>query len=238
MKPIKLVAVVLTALLLAGCPSMTSMLWADNQPAVHYVDKKVGEDRIQAFGVVREANSQLPPNSIVMMGNRYWFVLEPKYTERISRVLNAKLDRPFEIMRTTASGERVAPVKVSLLGEGQSEFSSYICLRYVTAQAVDKEVLIQAGFENTAYTQQGAVYKFCQEVSGKIYTAPPSVQQDYRFEQSFPVEVWTSEAKTSSRVPAIAGRVLLTPFALAIDAITAVVRIPMNASFNRNTGNF
>ena len=64
------------------------------------------------------------------------------------------------------------------------------------------------------------------------------MQQDYRFEQSVPVEVWTAEAKTSSRVPAIAGRVLLTPFALAVDAITAVVRIPMNASFNRNTGNF
>ena len=47
--------------------------------------KTVAKDNIHAFGVVAKDNTQLETGSLVMMGGKYWFVVNPKDSAKLKR---------------------------------------------------------------------------------------------------------------------------------------------------------
>ncbi|HEZ3747151.1 TPA: hypothetical protein WIA67_002023, partial [Neisseria meningitidis] len=78
-------AVLAAALMLNGC---TAMMWGMNDPfsqttAYKHVDK----DQIRAFGVVAKDNAQLEKGSLVMMGGKYWFVVNPEDSAKLTGIL-------------------------------------------------------------------------------------------------------------------------------------------------------
>lgn len=89
-------AVLAATLMLNGC---TAMMWGMNDPfsqttAYKHVDK----DQIRAFGVVAKDNAQLEKGSLVMMGGKYWFVVNPEDSAKLTGILKAGLDKQFQMV--------------------------------------------------------------------------------------------------------------------------------------------
>ncbi|HEZ1435952.1 TPA: hypothetical protein WHE58_002014, partial [Neisseria meningitidis] len=92
-------AVLAATLMLNGC---TLMLWGMNNPVSETITRKhVDKDQIRAFGVVAEDNAQLEKGSLVMMGGKYWFVVNPEDSAKLTGILKAGLDKPFQIVEDT-----------------------------------------------------------------------------------------------------------------------------------------
>ena len=90
-------ALLVGVLTLNGC---TTDLWERNSPFQQTTtEKTVAKDNIQAFGVVAKDNTQLETGSLVMMGKKYWFVVNPKDSAKLKAVLDVKLDKQFQMVQ-------------------------------------------------------------------------------------------------------------------------------------------
>ena len=90
-------ALLISALTLNGC---TVFLWGENNPFHKTTtEKTVAKDNIQAFGVVAKDNTQLKTGSLVMMGKKYWFVVNPRDSAKLKAVLDVKLDKQFQMVQ-------------------------------------------------------------------------------------------------------------------------------------------
>lgn len=222
----KTTAVVLTATLtLNGC---TVMLWGMNDPfskttTLHTVAK----DRIHAFGTVAKDNPQLEKGSLVMMGGTYWFVVNPEDSAKLAGVLNVKLDKPFQTVQHNPRFEHKA-LPVELESPESQNFSSDFCLRYDTAKAADIAKLTQIGFKPFELDGK-TIYTRCVSARGTYYATPQNLKADYRFEQSIPVELYYPVTKKHTDGWKLAGNILQTPLTLALDAVGAVVMLPVAA---------
>lgn len=113
-------AVLAATLMLNGC---TLMLWGMNNPVSETITRKhVDKDQIRAFGVVAEDNAQLEKGSLVMMGGKYWFVVNPEDSAKLTGILKAGLDKPFQIVEDTPSYARHQALPVKLESPGSQEF--------------------------------------------------------------------------------------------------------------------
>lgn len=200
---------------LAGC---TAMLWEDEGEAVR-VD--AGTDAIYAFGVAGEAaRGQLSPGTLVMMGERFWYVLYSSVSEDLAPVLKADLPQRFRIVDANGGAELAAlPVEVS--GYDDRDFRSEFCLRYPASGAVRSQ-LEALGFDQV----KGGDYVRCFTARGHLYTSPRRVAEDYRFEAVVPVVLEKVEIRPRGGVARTIGKVLLTPVALAADAVGMVTVYP------------
>lgn len=211
------------SLTLSGC---TIALWGVNDVREQdLITHELGQDSITAFGQVRAANSQFAPGSLVMMGQRYWYVLNPEDSQAIAPVLNAGLPKRYQIAgRHTHDELQALPVEVESGGKGG--FSSHFCLHYpqdgISAQ--EKTTLEKLGFKTVG--KMPPAYRYCAEIEGKFYATTAQVAQDYRFAQRVPVSLYAIERKETINGGRVIGNVLLTPFTLALDAVGAVIAVP------------
>ena len=105
-------AVLAAALMLNGC---TAMMWGMNDPfsettAYKHVDK----DQIRAFGVVAKDNAQLEKGSLVMMGGKYWFVVNPEDSAKLTGILKIGLDKPFQMVQPCRSNSNRPAARISV----------------------------------------------------------------------------------------------------------------------------
>ncbi|HEZ0540075.1 TPA: hypothetical protein WGP70_000229 [Neisseria meningitidis] len=181
-------AVLAAALMLNGC---TAMMWGMNDPfsqttAYKHVDK----DQIRAFGVVAKDNAQLEKGSLVMMGGKYWFVVNPEDSAKLTGILKAGLDKPFQIVEDTPSYARHQALPVKLESPGSQNFSTEgLCLRYDTDKPADIAKLKQLGFEAVKLDNR-TIYTRCVSAKGKYYATPQKLNADYHFEQSVPADIY------------------------------------------------
>lgn len=85
-------AVLAATLILNGC---TMMLRGMNNPVSQTITRKhVDKDQIRAFGVVAEDNAQLEKGSLVMMGGKYWFAVNPEDSAKLTGLLKAGWTSP------------------------------------------------------------------------------------------------------------------------------------------------
>lgn len=202
------------ALWLSGC---TAMLWGDDSKAVQ---QAVGTDRIHAFGVANEtARGHLSPGDLAMMGDQYWYVVSGTKAEDLRAVLNAGLPARFHTF--DSDGKEISALRVMVRGLDDNEFSSDFCLRY-PADAAAKDKLEALEF----YQRKGGEYERCFVVQGYLYRSPKQVAVDYRFEEAVPVELFKLERRPRGGVARTIGKVLLTPAAVAADAVGAVTVYP------------
>lgn len=220
-------AVLAATLMLNGC---TAMMWGMNDPfsqttAYKHVDK----DQIRAFGVVAKDNAQLEKGSLVMMGGKYWFVVNPEDSAKLTGILKAGLDKPFQIVEDTPSYARHQALPVKLESPGSQNFSTEgLCLRYDTDRPDDIAKLKQLGFKAVKLDNQ-TIYTRCVSAKGKYYATPQKLNADYHFEQSVPVEIYFMvEGKYTDKLK-LFGNILYTPPLLILDAAGAVLALPIAA---------
>lgn len=220
-------AVLAATLMLNGC---TLMLWGMNNPVSETITRKhVDKDQIRAFGVVAEDNAQLEKGSLVMMGGKYWFVVNPEDSAKLTGILKAGLDKPFQIVEDTPSYARHQALPVKLEAPGSQNFSTDgLCLRYDTDRPDDIAKLKQLGFKAVKLDSQ-TIYTRCVSAKGKYYATPQKLNADYHFEQSVPVEIYYMvEGKYTDKLK-LFGNILYTPPLLILDAAGAVLALPIAA---------
>ncbi|WP_118791799.1 hypothetical protein [Neisseria bergeri] len=220
-------AVLVATLMLNGC---TLMLWGMNNPVSETITRKhVDKDQIRAFGVVAEDNAQLEKGSLVMMGGKYWFVVNPEDSAKLTGILKAGLDKPFQIVEDTPSYARHQALPVKLEAPGSQNFSTDgLCLRYDTDRPDDIAKLKQLEFKAVKLDKQ-TIYTRCVSAKGKYYATPQKLNADYHFEQSVPVEIYYMvEGKYTDKLK-LFGNILYTPPLLILDAAGAVLALPIAA---------
>lgn len=220
-------AVLAATLMLNGC---TLMLWGMNNPVSETITRKhVDKDQIRAFGVVAEDNAQLEKGSLVMMGGKYWFVVNPEDSAKLTGILKAGLDKPFQIVEDTPSYARHQALPVKLESPGSQNFSTDgLCLRYDTDRPADIAKLKQLEFKAVKLDKQ-TIYTRCVSAKGKYYATPQKLNADYHFEQSVPVEIYYMvEGKYTDKLK-LFGNILYTPPLLILDAAGAVLALPIAA---------
>ncbi|HEZ0707733.1 hypothetical protein ACTRL9_02425 [Neisseria meningitidis] len=220
-------AVLAATLMLNGC---TLMLWGMNNPVSETITRKhVDKDQIRAFGVVAEDNAQLEKGSLVMMGGKYWFVVNPEDSAKLTGILKAGLDKPFQIVEDTPSYARHQALPVKLESPGSQNFSTDgLCLRYDTDRPDDIAKLKQLEFEAVELDKQ-TIYTRCVSAKGKYYATPQKLNADYHFEQSVPVEIYYMVKGEYTDKLKLFGNILYTPPLLILDAAGAVLALPTAA---------
>ncbi|HEZ4654468.1 TPA: hypothetical protein WJA41_001140 [Neisseria meningitidis] len=220
-------AVLAATLMLNGC---TFMLWGMNDPFIQTTDRKhVDKDQIRAFGVVAEDNAQLEKGSLVMMGGKYWFVVNPEDSAKLTGILKAGLDKPFQIVEDTPSYARHQALPVKLESPGSQNFSTEgLCLRYDTDKPADIAKLKQLGFEAVKLDNR-TIYTRCVSAKGKYYATPQKLNADYHFEQSVPADIYYTVTEEHTDKSKLFANILYTPPFLILDAAGAVLALPAAA---------
>ena len=212
-------ALLISALTLNGC---TVFLWGENNPFHKTTtEKTVAKDNIQAFGVVAQDNTQLETGSLVMMGKKYWFVVNPKDSAKLKAVLDAKLSKRFQMVRQN-SKQVYEALPVELKSPEAQTFRSNFCLRYDTQKVAEIAKLKQLAFKPVELDGK-TVYTRCVSAEGHYYATPKNVAEDRRFDTAVPVRIYYVETKKSTDVWKLTGNILKTPFTLALDAVGAVI---------------
>lgn len=220
-------AVLAATLMLNGC---TLMLWGMNNPVSETITRKhVDKDQIRAFGVVAEDNAQLEKGSLVMMGGKYWFVVNPEDSAKLTGILKAGLDKPFQIVEDTPSYARHQALPVKLESPSSQNFSTEgLCLRYDTDKPADIAKLKQLGFEAVKLDNR-TIYTRCVSAKGKYYATPQKLNADYHFEQSVPADIYYTVTEEHTDKSKLFANILYTPPFLILDAAGAVLALPAAA---------
>lgn len=220
-------AVLAAALMLNGC---TAMMWGMNDPfsqttAYKHVDK----DQIRAFGVVAKDNAQLEKGSLVMMGGKYWFVVNPEDSAKLTGILKAGLDKQFQMVEPNPRfAYQALPVKLE--SPASQNFSTDdLCLRYDTDRPADIAKLKQLGFEAVKLDNR-TIYTRCVSAKGKYYATPQKLNADYHFEQSVPADIYYTVTEKHTDKSKLFANILYTPPPfLILDAAGAVLALPVAA---------
>lgn len=218
-------AVLAATLILNGC---TMMLRGMNNPVSQTITRKhVDKDQIRAFGVVAEDNAQLEKGSLVMMGGKYWFAVNPEDSAKLTGLLKAGLDKPFQIVEDTPSYARHQALPVKFEAPGSQNFSTgSLCLRYDTGRPDDIAKLKQLEFKAVKLDNR-TIYTRCVSAKGKYYATPQKLNADYHFEQSVPADIYYTVTEKHTDKSKLFGNILYTPPLLILDAAAAVLVLPM-----------
>lgn len=219
-------AVLAATLMLNGC---TAMMWGMNDPfsqttAYKHVDK----DQIRAFGVVAKDNAQLEKGSLVMMGGKYWFVVNPEDSAKLTGILKAGLDKQFQMVEPNPRfAYQALPVKLE--SPASQNFSTDdLCLRYDTDRPADIAKLKQLEFEAVELDNR-TIYTRCVSAKGKYYATPQKLNADYHFEQSVPADIYYTVTKKHTDKSKLFENIAYTPTTLILDAVGAVLALPVAA---------
>lgn len=217
-------AVLAASLMLNGYA--TAMLWGMNNPFSQTTrHQTVANDHILAFGIVAQNHSQLEKGSLVMMGGKYWFVVNPKDSAELTGILNVKLDKQFQMVQYNPRYAYEA-LPVELETPDSQTFKTDFCLRYDTDKAADLAKLEKLSFKPSKLDGQ-TVYTRCISAAGKYYATPQNLSADYRFEQSVPVNLYYRVSRKHTDAWKLTANVLQTPMALMMDAAGAVLMLPV-----------
>ncbi|ENT1382229.1 hypothetical protein EEE17_00535 [Neisseria gonorrhoeae] len=219
-------AVLAATLILNGC---TMMLRGMNNPVSQTITRKhVDKDQIRAFGVVAEDNAQLEKGSLVMMGGKYWFAVNPEDSAKLTGLLKAGLDKPFQIVEDTPSYARHQALPVKFEAPGSQNFSTGgLCLRYDTGRPDDIAKLKQLEFKAVKLDNR-TIYTRCVSAKGKYYATPQKLNADYHFEQSVPADIYYTVTEKHTDKSKLFGNILVyAPPLLILDAAAAVLVLPM-----------
>ncbi|PVX41342.1 hypothetical protein C8D76_10238 [Pasteurella langaaensis DSM 22999] len=202
----------LAVLLLSGC---TALLW-EMSPIVktHDRERDDGIDTLIAFGRTQADKAPLQKGQVVMMGERYWYVVDRDISDYLLPILTINLPQPYTL--TNNKGKRLTELPVTR--QENNRFESNLCLNYTPQNATETAQLTSRKFELEKLNKSG-IYSRCITVKGMIYSKPTGTQADYHFQTRVPIKLTFNVKTTELNAEAISANIMLTPLTLAIDLI-------------------
>lgn len=219
--------------MLNGC---TAILWgqegwlASSKGMTHKEQKKTvkkaGIDQIRAFAKTQTESQTLPPNRLLMMGDKYWYLVDESDSKELVPVLNSKLSQRFTISQThPKTGKPVNQIQELHVGiEGDRFNIDRLCLNYSISPNLpeSEQQREQNILEQQSFKYKGNDYQRCfGNILGRIYNKPDNLPVDYQFERSIPTQLYTVSSKEITKVDGkiVARNLALTPFTLVGDII-------------------
>ncbi|MGQ0286627.1 hypothetical protein ACT2CV_05440 [Pasteurellaceae bacterium 22721_9_1] len=200
MKKLIKLGVIGLSVILSGC---TMLLW-DYDPVTEETVKRedFAKDNVRAFGQTK-TNQQL-----VMMGDTYWYFINPEESAELFKVLNTKLPKAF----STAQNQ---PFNV-VLSENAKSFYSNFTLYYEPQNSKEKAILENLGFNPTK--QNPKLYNKGYRLTGEMYLKANDVARNYQFETPLPIHIKTEKTSTKITDPVgFVAKVVATPAMLVGD---------------------
>lgn len=142
---LRLTLTALLALSLNGC--MTQEMWEEDKKVEKITFHPITSDQVHSFGIVNKDNDQLEKGSIVMMGEKYWFVINAKDSKDLTPILNVKLDKKFQIADAKKYKKDLKALPVVVNNEKEADFTTDFCLRYDTQKTDEIAKLKNLSFE-------------------------------------------------------------------------------------------
>lgn len=219
-----LIPTLAACLLLGGC--MTGIMW-ERMAGDQYEFAADESDNITAFAVATADSSQLKKGSLILVGEKYWYVLDQgeENTRRLAQ-LRAQFPKAFSF-KSKGNLEANKRYKNNTFvlerrEEEKGSFRSEYCLGYKTDNPAEAKQLAALGFD-----KKPDGYETCSAVTGKMYAVGNlKVPAEYRFESRLPVQLGRSYGKSAPAGNKVAAA-LLTPLALAADAVATVTVYPI-----------
>lgn len=205
----------------------TSVVWnggiydADRAINTQIVVQNTTEDHIYAFGHIPHQSKKALSGSLLMMGDKFWYAIQPDVSEKMIVPLTAKLPKRYKITQPY-TGKILTALPVTLTD--QSHFSSDFCLDYHAENKDETQILQQMGFQQQAQAQH---YRQCYATVGTIYAKPDYFPEDYRFNKNIPIQLTLQHNHTNIQSGKLALNILLTPLALAVDMLSGMVMMPI-----------
>ncbi len=200
----------LFALLLSfnGCVA-TGLYWSSFNTDSGTIIK---EDKIYAFAKSKTQTKQIDKDSLIMLGEKYWYVLSPKDSKDLHRVLKVKLPEAFYI--NAKYGYNSLPVKIS---NKKGKFHSDFCLEYKTDYSNYTNILKELNFK--IKNKKIHRYEKCFKTEGRYFVAQKDISKDYTFENKIYVHFYSSQSHIGAKTSNIAQLILATPLTVALDII-------------------
>lgn len=189
----------LISILLSAC--LTTNLWKENKTEIVY--SPIDTDSLIALG------ENLKTGQLVIIGEKYWFVLTQKSSEKIRPIISAKLSAPVKTNET---------IKITLSNYKKNEFDAFVTLYYSPVNEAEKEKVKNIGFQ--------CFPNYCQKIFGSIYgeiykNNEVKLTQKDQLKQKLPIEI-RAESKTRTSVVKGANvirKILQTPATLIGDVL-------------------
>ncbi|EGY52639.1 hypothetical protein [Neisseria shayeganii] len=186
-------------------------------------------DAITAFGRTKADSQTMPKNELVMLGDKYIYVITSSYFDipgrqsadnsKLQNILNVKLSQAFVVyeqgLKPEAGG--AFPVRYQ---RSDNTFSSNFCLNYAenTRLSAAERAREQQKLDALQFRKAADGRRFlCMTVNGQVYAKPENMVYQYRFETPIPVKLTVQEPAHGSKIATAA---LLMPLALAADIVT------------------
>ena len=189
----------LISILLSAC--LTTNLWKEDKTEIAY--SPIDTDSLIALG----ENSKT--GQLVIIGEKYWFVLTQKSSEKIRPIISAKLSAPVKTNET---------IKITLSNYKKNEFDAFVTLYYSPVNEAEKEKVKNIGFQ--------CLPNYCQKIFGSIYgeiykNNEVKLTQKDRLKQKLPIEI---KAESKTRTSVVKGtnvirKILQTPATLIGDIL-------------------
>ena len=250
LKPLFLAAALL---MLNGCA--TAFLWKDYESeGSPTTSTHTDKDTVVGFARVKPDSQKLPPNSIVMLGERYIYVLTKGSNPRagsgetarevdLGAILNVKLSQPFQMYSPSDDAKNCCSTppwegfRLNTSPSGQRFCSADFDLVYQENPRLspaerrrERAELERLQFRQVTDNKGASRYARTIRVCGRLYARPNGMNYDYRFETPLPVTISTTITTTkpvSSISAGGVGRALATPFTAVLDIVTLPVSLPL-----------
>lgn len=231
-------AAVIATLTLSSCLTASLITNADFTTPERQVTKEIGQDKVFLFGKIRlsdEKNgSPSKAEHLVMMGEKYAYVVDSEQSAKLLAILQADLSQRFSTDHTDNS----IPLYFS---SNPNTFATRLVLQYTIVETLPEAVrkremaeLERLGFKRVNADRIYYSQRF-NNIWGKIYrpqniTLPKDAK---KFEQHVPVILYSLQtAPKTTNGGQIAKVAVLAPLALAADAVltpvAALICIPAN----------
>lgn len=216
--------------MLGACASPVE--WARQQTLnLGYDYQPAGEDEVHALGRLSAAvQTGLSPQHLVLMGQRYWYVLDEKDSRQLQAVFDAGLTERFQRYAFGQSqGQAALPIRIRT--DQASRFNSKFCLIYrirpdapFAEQTQESERLRRLNFGMTANQVEWGTDAFqlnrCFNLNGTLYARPPAdTQRPESWTQSIPLSltVMRPRSLTGSIIGKSAPATMPSPQQLPVD---------------------
>ncbi|WGE31343.1 hypothetical protein NYR60_05575 [Actinobacillus genomosp. 2] len=193
--------------LLSGCFSLLTASEARVSTS-HHESKVVAEDNITQFGLVKSTKQ------LVMMGDKYWYLLDQGSSNYVQKLIDAKLPKGF----STSGAVFQIKDKQAQTWEGET------LLEYRTDKKAEKQKLNTLGFEG-CYDCPEATYFFKRlSFSGKFFAKTEGIAVKSNLKTKLIIKF--IEYKTEERVDGDGlTAIALMPFAIAADIVTLPLQL-------------
>lgn len=205
----------------------TSVVWnggiydADRAIDTQTIITQIAHDQIHALGRMPIQPNQPLSGSLVMMGKKYWYVIQSDTAQQIAAPLMKNLPKRYQ-MTAPYSGAKLDALPVTII-DG-NHFYSEFCLDYLAENHQQNQILTQLKFQQQANPQH---YRQCYAATGTIYMKPHYFKEDYRFHEYIPIKLTLKQKTTNIQTNKLVRNLLLTPLALAMDAMSGMVMLPV-----------